>query len=558
MTPARRRGEVAEPPVGLLAIELGPDRRTGTVRAAGGRLADLLGADGVAARGADAQSVLGATAWQALLVAVSRGVEGSVQAHVPGVRGPEHVVTLHWTILRDAAGASPGTVLLAVVEDSRARQELLQSLRNKALRDPLTSLPNRVLFLEHLEQALRETERVGRKVTVAFVDVDDLKLVNESLGHEAGDELLVAVAQRLRRTLRSSDVAARISGDEFTVLSWAESPTEVSHLAERLLTTVSGPCLLAGRTVPVSVSIGLASGSRPDDAAALLNRADEALRRAKRRGKHQVVVFDDVLDIEVRARNQLQSELRRAVDGEELRLRYQPVVDLRDGRMTGAEALVRWQHPRRGLLAPEHFLGVAEESDLIVSLGEWVLEEACRQAARWRSGCGGALVLAVNVSARQLGGGQVVAALKRCLDRHGIPAASMRVEVTETAMTASAGARAELWDIDSLGVRVGIDDFGTGSASLTYLRQLPVHFLKIDRSFVADLTHDPAQHAIVTSVVTLATALGIDVIAEGVESVHQARVLTGLGCHSAQGFLYGRPMPAEQLPLGAPSPAAGG
>ncbi|RKS68032.1 diguanylate cyclase (GGDEF)-like protein [Motilibacter peucedani] len=506
-------------------------------------LAALLGRPGEDLAGVPAEQVLAPPVWTALRTATSSPVE----ATLPRPTGPGLTVVLHWSL------QGPGRLLLAV-EDVTSRRRLLRSLQRKALYDPLTGLPNRVLFLEHLEQALRDAQRSGRPAAVAFVDVDDLKAVNEVLGHEAGDELLITVAHRLRRSLRASDVAGRLSGDEFAVVCpRLNGAQELSAIGERLLTTVAGACMLGGREVAASVSVGLAQtgGAPVSSAAALLGHADEALRRAKRRGKRQYVVFDAALDDELRARRAVESELSDALAGGQLRVHYQPVVDLTAGRVVGAEALLRWQHPVRGLLGPDEFLPLAEDTGAIVELGRWVLDQACAQAALWRAQRPGVTV-AVNVSPRQLGRGDVALAVEESLERHGLDPGGLRIEVTESALTESSSARSELWEIDASGVPVGIDDFGTGYASLSYLRQLPVGFIKIDRSFVADMVSDPDQHAIVASVTSLALALGIGVVAEGVETGAQAEALVALGCTTAQGFLYARPMPAEELALLSP------
>ncbi|MCU1432959.1 MAG: diguanylate cyclase [Actinotalea sp.] len=513
-------------------------------------LVDLFGLTREELVGSPLETLIGSRAWNALADQLDRGeAEQPVEALV-ATSGAERAVVLHWTVREPQQGRE--RTLVVALEDMTPRRQLVHSLRSKALHDPLTGLANRTRLLEHLGQSLRDADRSGGCVVVAFVDVDDLKTVNESLGHEAGDELLMAVAHRLGRTLGAGDIAGRLGGDEFAVVSAGLAPDhDIEGIGDRILGTVTGPCVLAGRTVAASVSVGLAV-SREGDAAgaeALLNRADEALRRAKRRGKSRVVVFDDALDTEVRQRKLLEFDLRQAGTLGQLRLAYQPVVDLQDGSILGAEALLRWQHPTRGLLPPLDFVPLAEASGSIVQIGAWVLHQVCAQTEQWTATHGGPPppAISVNVSARQLGHGDVARTIQACLQDTRLAPAALKVEVTESVLTQSLAARRELWEIDGLGVQVGIDDFGTGYASLTYLQQLPVRFLKIDRSFVADMTRDPVRHAIVASVTHLATALDIRVIAEGVEEPEQAEALLALGCTAAQGFLYSRPLRPSQL-----------
>jgi diguanylate cyclase (GGDEF)-like protein len=535
-------------PLGLLTVTADPDTGSGRVVHASRALAGLTHRPREALAGMDVAEVLGPKAWTELRTGLG-DESGRAATVLVDAKGRHHPVVLHWTAAPDQPGC-PGDAVVVGVEEVGGRRRFVRSLRRKALHDPLTGLPNRVLFLEHLEQALRDAQRTGRAVAVVYVDVDDLKEVNESLGHEAGDELLVSVAHRLRRALRVSDVAGRLGGDEFAVVCPGLSDDlEVGFIGERIQATVSGPCVVAGREVPLAVSVGLATGrsAEEDGSAVLLHRADEALRRAKQGGKNAVVLFDAALDRELRQRQRVVGELRQATRLGQFELRYQPVVDLADGHVVGAEALVRWQHPRRGLLAPADFLHLAEDSGSILDLGPWILSEACDQVARWARPAGVSLVLSVNVSARQLGRGEVVERLAAWVESGHVDPRRLRVEVTETVLTDSAAARAELWEIDRIGVPIGIDDFGTGYASLSYLRQLPVHFLKIDRSFVAEMMRDRTHHAIVASVTDLASALGITVIAEGVETAEQAQALLDLGCRTGQGFLYSAAVTAEEF-----------
>lgn len=451
-------------------------------------------------------------------------------------------------VLSESSSSAPLRHFVVAVVDEAHHRQVAEQLRHQALHDPLTGLANRILVVEHLEQALAEGRRLGVPVALAYLDVDDLKAVNEGLGHSAGDELLITLGQRLQRALRSTDVAGRVGGDEFVVVSPdASDEHELRHLGERIRSSVAGPVLLAGRPHRLSVSVGVATGGpMPVEAVTVMNRADEALRRAKRQGKDQVTYYDQALDAEVREERILDAELRRAIAVDELRLAFQPIIDLRSGRVEGMEALVRWQHPRRGLLPPHAFLSVAEESGAIVALGQWVLDAGCAELRRLLEDRPG-LVMSVNVSAAQLGRTDLVPAVKAALDRNELSQRSLRVELTETAMTESPSSLEELWELDRMGVRVGIDDFGTGYGSLTYLQSLPARFLKIDRSFVDDILENESHLAIVRAVIDLATTLDIAVVAEGVETSRQATLLRELGCPSGQGYLFSPPMLAVRF-----------
>ena len=550
-TPPERSDDTApvgERPLGLAAAVIDPGTGRAHLTHVSAALGRELGRPDGPAVGSAVDELIGPKAWAALGDRLGNG-SGCMPIGPPAGADDASQALLHWSVHPDGPEPGGGQTLLLAVEEA-GRQRLVRSLRHRALHDALTGLPNRTLVLELLAVALREADRDGYVVAVVYLDVDDLKSVNESLGHEAGDELLTTVGHRLRRTLRGSDVAGRLSGDEFAVVCpRLHDEHEAAAIGDRILETVAGPCLLAGQEVVVSVSIGIATGSEAGATApaVLLNRSDEALRRAKRAGKGRFVIFDEDLDREVRERQVMVGELRHAASSGQLRLRYQPVVDLTDGHLIGAEALVRWQHPRRGLLEPVDFLQVAEDSGSIVEVGAWVLDEACAQAARWDRPGERLRSVSINVSARQLGHGAVVAELRSCLDRYRLGPERVRVEVTETALTESIAARRELWDIDGLGILVGIDDFGTGYASMTYLDQMPVRFLKIDRSFVSEMTCDVIHHAIVASVTSLGVALGITVIAEGVETREQAESLVRLGCPVGQGFLYSHPVTAGEL-----------
>ncbi|HEX4806936.1 MAG TPA: EAL domain-containing protein, partial [Conexibacter sp.] len=421
-----------------------------------------------------------------------------------------------------------------------------QRLAHQALHDPLTDLPNRALFLDRLEHALARSRRSGARVAVCFCDVDDFKDVNDSLGHERGDELLVALPPRLRTALRASDTIARFGGDEFVVLCEdLSSEAEGIRIAERIVAAVGPPFEIDGRPHHLSVSVGLVLASGETASATdILRDADAAMYRAKERGKGRFEVFDARMRAALVTRLETEADLRRALERDELRLHFQPMRSLRDDAFVGAEALVRWQHPERGLLAPAEFVGVAEESGLIAPLGAWVLEQACRQVAAW----GGGRAVSVNLSPRQLSHSDVPALLARALTETGIEPGLLTLEITENVlMEQSAAALGTLRRLKAMGVRLVLDDFGTGWSSLAYLKRFPLDGLKIDREFVAGLGDAAEEEAIVAAVLSMAAALELEVTAEGVETEAQLAWLRARGCGCAQGFLIGRPAPAEEL-----------
>ena len=428
-------------------------------------------------------------------------------------------------------------------------------LAHQAHHDPLTALPNRALFGELLEHALRRTQRSGSALAVLFLDLDRFKVVNDSLGHDAGDELLAALALRLSAALRPGDIVARFGGDEFTVLCEDLAPTSADRqaigVAERLLDALHEPFLVEGEEQFVSASIGIAIGvtglERPE---ALVRDADAAMYRAKDRGKGRVEIFDEDMRERARERHEVENALHRAVARGEFRVFFQPVISLDDGVCIGVEALVRWQHPERGLLQPTDFLAQAEETGLVIAIGGIVLEEACRRGVAWRRSIPdpSRFRLSVNLSGRQLVHADVADLVARILDSTGLDADALCIEITETVLMedVDAGIRA-VKALKALGVRASIDDFGTGYSALGYLRQFPVDEVKIDRSFVERLGSDPEDAAIVSAVVSLGHALGVTVTGEGVETVAQLEALRSLGVDAAQGFLFAPPQPGDDL-----------
>jgi diguanylate cyclase (GGDEF)-like protein len=428
--------------------------------------------------------------------------------------------------------------------DVSKRRHAEEELSWQANHDALTGLPNRELFLERLSGALGPQERVA----VLLVDLDDFKVVNDSLGHGAGDRLLSGVAERLSRVLRPGDVIARFGGDEFTVLlPGIATEAYALQVARRLAEALREPLVLDGERRYVTASIGVSfSAPGEDDPHALLRDADAAMYRAKETGKSRCEVFDDSMRESALERLELESGLRHALHDGELRLVYQPLVSLDDGRVIGVEALLRWDHPIFGLVAPLRFVALAERNGLIIPIGAWVLREACGQLAAWGDD---ALSVSVNVSARQLGSDDLVDNVRAALEESGIAPGRLCLEITETAMMADPGAIGEtLSALKALGVRLAVDDFGVGHASLRHLRALlPVDTLKIDKSFVDGITEDADDAAIVEGVVRLAHSLGLQAVAEGVETAEQVAMLRAFSCQTGQGYHFARPADPDQI-----------
>ena len=435
---------------------------------------------------------------------------------------------------------------------NRKLQSANDELRKHAFQDPLTGLPNRLLFEDRLAHAVLRTERKLAnehvKIAVIFVDLDSFKPVNDSFGHAAGDALLCEAAWRLQDEARDADSVARIGGDEFLVLVEDIDDAEgAASLAKRLAAALSRPFAVAGNEVHISASIGVSlypDNGPPDK---LIARADAAMYAAKRNGGGSYVLFEPHMDAGALEQMSLQSDLRRALDGHQLELYYQPKVDARRGRITGVEALARWNHPERGVLSPGIFIPLAERFGLISRLGDWVIEEACRQLRSWAD-VGVRMRVSVNVSAYQLRDEKLARQVERMLQQYAIDPDQFLVEITES--TAMEDLRTTQRTFDSLariGVFLSIDDFGTGYSSLSYLRQLPARQLKIDRSFIKDLEASADARAVVAAVVSLAHALELRVVAEGVETQAQGEILTTMGCDELQGYYFAHPMPAPML-----------
>jgi len=448
--------------------------------------------------------------------------------------------------------ADMATVYLLHARNRERSQQAEEELRFRALTDPLTRLPNRRLLLDHLELALARAARNGGAVGLLFLDLDRFKLVNDSLGHAAGDQLLVEVASRLRAAVRPSDTAARLGGDEFAVLCEdLHDTSDVLAVAERVLSALAEPLTLDHHELVVTPSLGAAvSSAGLDDAASLLAAADTAMYRAKAAGRARVELFDSALRQQSLLRLDTETALRRATPNGELRLQYQPLVDVARGDVVGVEALLRWQHPVRGLLGPGEFIAYAEDTNLILPIGRWVLEQACRQAAGWLAldQLAPDFQVSVNLSPRQLEDPTLLDAVASALEEHQVPAGRLCLEITEGMLVQDAQSTVStLHALKTLGVTIAVDDFGTGYSSLAYLTQFPVDQLKVDRSFVSRMSRHPSAVSVVEAVVNLAHTLGLGAVAEGVETEVQLELLQGLGCDTAQGYLFSPARDAADL-----------
>jgi diguanylate cyclase (GGDEF)-like protein/PAS domain S-box-containing protein len=439
---------------------------------------------------------------------------------------------------------------VAVFSDISAIKHSQRELDYLAHHDPLTTLPNRLLFGERIEQAIHRARSERRHGALLLVDLDNFKIVNESLGHNTGDQLLKLIGERLGADLEASVTLARLGGDEFGLLcNDCAQAEQASQLALHVLDSLSQPFSIAGETLFVGASIGISLF--PDDGDSveqLLRNADSALFRAKSSGRQTFSFYSQDMTTRARQRVKLEAELRQALELNQLRVHYQPIHRLEGGALLGAEALVRWQHPERGLVAPGEFIPIAEDSGLIGAIDAWVLEQACAQMVRWLAQGQTLEFIAVNVSSRLFSRGELDRRVEQVLRDSGLEPQRLELEVTESAVMDDPDRALELLQrLQGLGVRLAIDDFGTGYSSLARLKRLPVHKLKLDQSFVRGLPHDGEDAAIARAVITLGQSLGLRVLAEGIETEEQAAYLREIGCLLGQGYWFGRPQPAEQL-----------
>ena len=487
--------------------------------------------------------------------------------------GSEYVIEWYVVPLRNTAGEI--THWMASQRDATERKALEEQLRYQGLHDRLTGLPNRVLFMEHLEHALSLANRNPRLNAVLFVDLDDFKVVNDSLGHEAGDDLLALVAERLQTSLRSEDTVARFGGDEFGILlEDVPAASYVTDIAERIVESMRDTFTVKGHELTITCSIGIVlAASSQEPAKELMRKADIAMYKAKRdgkerfawelmrkadiamygakgRGKARYQMFDPGTNTRALKRLGFESDLRRVLEREEFVVHYQPKVSLETGNVLGLEALVRWEHPERGLVPPSEFIPVAEDTGLIVDIGRWVLKEACVQVRRWqdRYPSTSPLKANVNLSARQFHQPDLARDIAEILQETDLEPQNLELEITETVVMEDARATlAILQTLKSLGVGLAIDDFGTGYSSLAYLKRFPVDTLKIDRLFIAWLDKNVEDAVIVAAMIELARGLGLTVVPEGVETLEQLQRLHEMGCDIAQGFYFSRPLPTEAM-----------
>jgi diguanylate cyclase (GGDEF)-like protein len=464
------------------------------------------------------------------------------------------------SIIRDEDGRPRW--LVAMFEDITERHLLQVRLRHQALHDPLTQLPNRTMFFDRLtvllESASQDPAGDDARVGICYLDVDGFKVINDTLGHDVGDQLLQTVARRLARSISGErQLVARMGGDEFVVLVEGSGGVEdVVAVAEKALDTVRAPVHVGGHEISISASIGVVEqplrGTSPGE---LMKAADTTLYWAKADGRNRFALFDAERHAREVTRYELSASMPAALERGEFFVEYQPLVRLDDGVTTGVEALVRWRHPRFGVLGPDSFIGMAEETGLIVPLGRWVLHEACRQAAEWRRTVGDrAPMMSVNLAVRQMRDRTIVRDVRAILEQTGLPPSGLQLELTESAIMGTGGDPIEALNaLAALGPRIAIDDFGTGYSNFAYLRNLPVHSLKLAGSFVAGLRPperpDPVDQEIVAAVIGLAHTLNLSVTAEGVETAEQATRLKELGCDTAQGWYYASPGPAAAVKL---------
>ncbi len=474
--------------------------------------------------------------------ALDKGVLKPLDYRITTVNG--HQLHIH----QELTLTSPG-VLLGTVQDVTRQYESEQRIRKLAYSDELTGLASRSYLMRHLEDTIAIASRHGEKFSILYLDLDSFKYINDTLGHDVGDQLLQKVAERITRVLRKTDFAARLGGDEFCILVDNASTHYAAKVASRCLEEVNKPIQLGSQTFNPRISIGIANfPGDGTDTQTLLKAADSAMYAAKREGRHRYAFYQPELTVHAKKRLELEHQLREAVGSDQLELYYQPQISLTTGRIYGVEALIRWNHPTKGLVSPADFIPVAERIGLIQALGEWVLHTACRQSRQWMEAGHPSLNVAVNISPIHFRDPAIFDQVRDALDTSGCGAANLELEVTEGVVQTEPENMENFKRLKELGVRVAIDDFGTGYSSLASLKQLPIDCLKVDQLFIRGMVEDPQSATLVGTIIGLAKALGLHVVAEGVEREEEVQILTGLGCDIVQGYLFSRPLPADQIP----------
>jgi diguanylate cyclase (GGDEF)-like protein/PAS domain S-box-containing protein len=453
--------------------------------------------------------------------------------------------SVHSSLVRDEAGEPQ--YFFAQFLDITARKRMEQELSHQAMHDSLTGLPNRALLTDRLVHGLAGSRRGSSQLGVIFLDVDHFKVVNDSLGHNCGDDLLKLAADRISATIRPGDTVARFGGDEFVIVCNDVTAAVAEAIAQRVLDSLSRVFVIDGQEMSVTASIGIAISEDNSTSDSLLRDSDAAMYRAKDLGRGRIEVFDEVLRATAERRLATASALRHALERDELTVHYQPIVDLGTGAMVSAEALLRWTHPSRGSIGPDEFIPIAEDTGLILGIGAWVLQQACDELVQWQRSVP-AMTVAVNLSVRQMVAPDIAGMIKGVLDRTGVTPGCLRLELTESIFMEDVDYFARtMANLKALGVQLAIDDFGTGYSSLSYLTRFPVDAVKVDRAFVEGLGTDPQRTALVAAIVAMAAAIGLEVTAEGVETPDQLASLRRLRCARAQGFYLARPMPADEL-----------